>query len=276
MTTKTEHLRIVGLFAHPDDEGFGSGGTLAMLARHGHSITIVCATNGDVGEISDPDLATPETLGSVRKSELRCAMDVTGIHDIRFLDYRDSGMEGSEDNKHPNALINSQPDMVINQITTILSSINPDVILTHDPTGGYGHPDHKTISSYTRKAYLEMVRRENSTKRALYYVCFPKSDFQRVWETLYELGIKPPFASENLNDLGTPDEEVTTIVDVGNYVDTKIASLNCHRTQIDPNGPFEQLPKTMLRDIMSTEHYQLVYPDCYRIDDDILRNFSKP
>ena len=274
MTNKSKPLRIVGIFAHPDDEGFGSGGTLAMLASHGHSITIVCATNGDVGEISDPCLATPETLGSVRKSELRCAMKVTGIHDIRFLDYRDSGMEGTQDNRHPNALINSEPAMVINQISTILSSINPDVILTHDPTGGYGHPDHKTISSYTREAYLEILRRESSTQCALYFVCFPKSDFQRIWETLYELGIKPPFASENLNDLGTPDEAVTTVIDVRSYVDTKIASLNCHKTQIDPNGPFEQLPETMLRDIMSTEPYQLAYQSCYKTDHDSLRNLT--
>ena len=172
------------------------------------------------------------------------------------------------------ALINSEPAMVINQISTILSSINPDVILTHDPTGGYGHPDHKTISSYTREAYLEILRRESSTQCALYFVCFPKSDFQRIWETLYELGIKPPFASENLNDLGTPDEAVTTVIDVRSYVDTKIASLNCHKTQIDPNGPFEQLPETMLRDIMSTEHYQLAYQSCYKTDHDILRNLT--
>ena len=101
-----------------------------------------------------------------------------------------------------------------------------------------------------------------------------KSDFQRIWETLYELGIKPPFASENLNDLGTPDEAVTTVIDVRSYVDTKIASLNCHKTQIDPNGPFEQLPKTMLRDIMSIEHYQLAYQSCYKTDHDILRNLT--
>lgn len=78
MNTKPENLRIVGVFAHPDDEGFGSGGTLAMLSSRGHSITIVCATNGDVGEISDLDLATPETLGRVRKSELFSAMNAMG------------------------------------------------------------------------------------------------------------------------------------------------------------------------------------------------------
>ena len=274
MTTKPEKLRIVGVFAHPDDEGFGSGGTLAMMASHGHSITIICATNGDVGEISDPNLATPETLADVRKSELRRAMSVTGIHDVRFLDYRDSGMEGSQDNNHPNALINTESAIVINQIATILADINTDIILTHDPSGGYGHPDHKTISSYTTSAYHKMLGHDATTKCALYYVCFPRSDFQKVWETLYELGIKPPFASENLNDLGTPDELVTTIVDVKHYVNTKIESLNCHKTQIDPKGPFEQLPETMLRDMMSTEHYQLAYPEYYKLDHDILRKLS--
>ena len=274
MTTKPEKLRIVGVFAHPDDEGFGSGGTLAMMASHGHSITIICATNGDVGEISDPNLATPETLADVRKSELRRAMSVTGIHDVRFLDYRDSGMEGSQDNNHPNALINTESAIVINQIATILADINTDIILTHDPSGGYGHPDHKTISSYTTSAYHKMLGHDTTTKCALYYVCFPRSDFQKVWETLYELGIKPPFASENLNDLGTPDELVTTIVDVKHYVNTKIESLNCHKTQIDPKGPFEQLPETMLRDMMSTEHYQLAYPEYYKLDHDILRKLS--
>ena len=274
MTTKPEKLRIVGVFAHPDDEGFGSGGTLAMMASHGHSITIICATNGDVGEISDPNLATPETLADVRKSELRRAMSVTGIHDVRFLDYRDSGMEGSQDNNHPNALINTESAIVINQIATILADINTDIILTHDPSGGYGHPDHKTISSYTTSAYHKMLGHDATTICALYYVCFPRSDFQKVWETLYELGIKPPFASENLNDLGTPDELVTTIVDVKHYVNTKIESLNCHKTQIDPKGPFEQLPETMLRDMMSTEHYQLAYPEYYKLDHDILRKLS--
>ena len=87
-------LSILAVFAHPDDEGFGCGGTLAALVAGGHRVTLICATNGDVGEISDPALATRETLPSVRQGELRAAMDLTGILDVRFLNYRDSGCRG--------------------------------------------------------------------------------------------------------------------------------------------------------------------------------------
>ena len=99
-----EPLTILGVFAHPDDEGFGSGGTLAMLVDKGHRVSLICATNGDVGEISDPALATPENLGQVRQQEMRDAMKVTGVKDVRFLGYRDSGMDGTPDNDNPNSL----------------------------------------------------------------------------------------------------------------------------------------------------------------------------
>ena len=97
-------LTVLSIFAHPDDEAFGSGGTLAELVRKGHKLTTVCATNGDVGEISDPALATPENLWQVRQEELRQAMAVTGISDVRFLGYRDSGMDGTPDNDDPSSL----------------------------------------------------------------------------------------------------------------------------------------------------------------------------
>ena len=91
MTTPTvSRLSVLACFAHPDDEGFASGGLLAMLAAGGARVTLVCATNGDVGEISDPSLATPENLWQVRQQELRNAMAITGVNDLRFLNYRDS------------------------------------------------------------------------------------------------------------------------------------------------------------------------------------------
>jgi mycothiol S-conjugate amidase len=106
----------------------------------------------------------------------------------------------------------------------------------------------------------------------LYYVCFPKITFTKLWQELYNLGIKPPFASEDLESLGTPEDQVTTVVDVSRYVDVKISSLNCHRTQIDPTGPFEQLPKDIMREIMSTEHYALVSDTKYAKYGDTLLN----
>ena len=120
MKSNLSDLSILAVFAHPDDEGFGCGWTRAMLAARGAKITLVCATNGDAGEISDPELATRETLAQVRRDELRLAMDITGVHDIRFLGYRDSGMAGTEDNNHPDALFQADADHVIDQLVAVL------------------------------------------------------------------------------------------------------------------------------------------------------------
>ncbi|HRX04523.1 MAG TPA: PIG-L family deacetylase, partial [Anaerolineae bacterium] len=94
---------VLALFAHPDDEAFGTGATLAHYARSGAQVSLVCATNGDVGEIAEGVDATPETLWRVRQDELRCAADNLGVHDLVFLNYRDSGMAGTEQNADPRA-----------------------------------------------------------------------------------------------------------------------------------------------------------------------------
>ena len=104
----------------------------------------------------------------------------------------------------------------------------------------------------------------------LYYVCFPRSNFQRMWRKMVEMDISPPFASQDIDKVGTPDDEVTTVLDISNYVDTKIDSLNCHRTQINPDGPFAQLPQEMMREIMATEYYTLVSPSGPRPEEDLL------
>ena len=266
------HLRMLAAFAHPDDEGFGSGGTLAMLVERGAHVTLVCGTNGDVGEISDPALATPENLGQVRQHELRNAMDVTGVKDVRFLNYRDSGMVGTPDNDHPDSLHQAESESVVEKLLDVISEVRPNVVITHDPTGGYGHPDHRAMCRHVTEAVARSREKDVGTSQqaygsigkgssCLYYVCFPRSNFQRMWQKMVEMDIKPPFASEDVDKVGTPDDEVTTTIDVSNHVDTKIASLNCHRTQIDQNGPFAQLPEEMTREIMGTEYYALVESD---------------
>ena len=258
-TPSVSRLSVLACFAHPDDEGFSSGGLLAMLAAGGARVTLVCATNGDVGEISDPSLATPENLWQVRKQELRNAMAITGISDIRFLDYRDSGMDGTDDNLHPNAYCNADDDAIIGQLTGIIAEINPHLVLTHDPSGGYGHPDHKTMCSHATAA-AERASDPDAATPLLYYTCFPRSVFQRMWQEMTDRGITPPFAVDAVDTLGTPDEDVTTTLDVSEWVETKIASLSCHRTQIHDDGPFEQLPTAVVHRLMGTEYYQLAAP----------------
>lgn len=249
-------LSVLAVFAHPDDEGFGAGGTLAMLVRRGHRVTLICATNGDVGEISDPQLATPDNLWQVRQQELRAAMRITGISDLRFLNYRDSGMDGTDDNRHPASLCQADPERVAGQLLAVMQERAPDLVLTHDPTGGYGHPDHIAISRHTRAA-LGRWAASGAKPPLLYYICFPRSFFQQTWRKMLELGIKPPFGSDDVADMGTPDEEVTTTKHIGEFLELKQESLNCHRTQIDPNGAFFQLPPEFVDLLMSTEYYAL-------------------
>ena len=257
-------ISVLGAFAHPDDEGFGCGGTLAMLVARGARVTVAVGTNGDVGEISDPALATPETLHLVRQEEMRQAMKITGVQEVRFMGYRDSGMAGTPENDHPRSLYQAPRDRVADELAQIIRETRPDAVLTHDPTGGYGHPDHTTMCELVTRAF-QVVTGEGGTAQEsrtmlLYYVCFPRSSFRRMWQQMLDAGVTPPFASLDIDRLGSPDDEVTTTLDIREYVDTKIESLNCHRTQIDSNGPFPQLPPDVTRDMMGIEYFALVEP----------------
>lgn len=250
-------LTILSIFGHPDDEAFGSGGTLAGLVLKGHKLTVVCATNGDVGEISDPALATPENLGEVRQGELRRAMAVTGISDVRFLGYRDSGMQGTPDNENPASLSQADPAKVEEQISALMDELSPDIVFTHDPTGGYGHPDH--IAVYERTT--SVVEAMTGKRPHLYYVCFPRGNFRKLWQQMLDADITPPFAAEIMDTIGSPDDYVTTVKDVSAYVDIKQESVRCHRTQMDPNGPFGQIAPDIMSAWMSTEFFYLKRPD---------------
>ena len=252
-------LSVLACFAHPDDEGFAAGGLLAMLAAGGARVALVCATNGDVGEISDPELATPDNLWQVRQQELRNAMAVTGVSDLRFLNYRDSGMDGTADNRHPNAYCNAAADAVIGHLAGVIAAVNPHIVLTHDPSGGYGHPDHKTMCAHATAAVQRASDPDGATP-LLYYVCFPRQVFRRWWQEMVDRGITPPFAVDAVDALGTPDEDVTTTVDVSSWVEIKLRSLRCHRTQLHDTGPFSQLPPDVINTLMGVEFYQLAYP----------------
>ncbi|NQW22476.1 MAG: PIG-L family deacetylase [SAR202 cluster bacterium] len=269
MTTESEdksQLTVLGLFAHPDDEAFGSGGTLAGLVQKGHKITVVCATNGDVGEISDPALATPENLWQVRQGELSRAMAVTGVPDVRFLNYRDSGMPGTADNDNPASLFQSDLAKVEGQIKDIIDELAPDLVFTHDPTGGYGHSDHITVHERTTSVIEAMTAK----RPHLYYVCFPQKNFRKLWQLMTDNGITPPFAEDMLDSIGSPDDYVTTVNDVTAYVEVKRESLQCHQTQVNPNGPFGKLAPDILTEWMGTEYFYLKQPDNGDTQADIL------
>ena len=144
---------LLAVLAHPDDESFGMGGTLAYYAQNGVRTELVCATKGEVGEMDPKYLHDNLTSADVRVQELRCAAGILGLSYIHFLDYRDSGMTGSTDNQHPKALCNQPVTQVAAEVADIIRKVKPNVVVTFDPIGGYRHPDHIAIHQAAVEAY---------------------------------------------------------------------------------------------------------------------------
>ncbi|MEE8205050.1 MAG: PIG-L family deacetylase, partial [Dehalococcoidales bacterium] len=139
--------------AHPDDETFGVGGTLAKYAAAGVRVYYACGTRGEVGSANPEDTKEGSDFGDVRWAELQCAAAIIGLSDVIYLGYRDSGMPGSADNKHPNALAAAPIEEVTGRIVKIIRDLKPEVIITFDPIGGYRHPDHIAAHNATVKAF---------------------------------------------------------------------------------------------------------------------------
>ncbi len=139
--------------AHPDDETFGLGSTLAFYAAAGVKIYYVCATRGEAGINNLNQLREFASLGELRSDELSCAARILGLSGVVHLGYRDSGMPGTDENKHPEALALAPLDEVSERIARIIRNLKPDVVITHDPIGGYRHPDHIAVHNATVKAF---------------------------------------------------------------------------------------------------------------------------
>lgn len=264
-----ENRSLLAVFAHPDDESFSSGGTLAHYAAEGVRVVLVCATRGEVGGIADPSLATPETLGQVREAELRCAAQALGIAEVIFLSYRDSGMAGAPENEDPRAFINAPAEEVVARLVGIIRRLRPQVIITFEPGGGYGHPDHIAVHRHTVAAFHaagDPARYPDQgapwQPARLFYTAIPRSFFVEMRKRLEALGIDTSEFDrfEKRGMIGWPDEEVNVTLDVSRTVEAKWRALNCHRTQFGPDNFFRRLPENMLKEMMSREHFALAWP----------------
>ena len=264
-------LTLMAVFAHPDDESFGTGGT---LARYGADpdvrVVLVCATLGEAGQISDPSLATPERLGAVRENELRCACQALGVDALHLLGYRDSGMAGTPENLDPRALANADLDQVVGQIVDKIRRERPDVVVTFDQTGGYGHPDHVAVHYHTRAAFSaaadparfpEQLAAGLSPHQAqkLYYTAIPRRFFVAAAEKMQELRIEVPerYLQRLEGPLGLPDAACTTDVHVADYLDAKQTAVACHATQLHADSIFSMLPIEVMRELQRWECFQL-------------------
>jgi N-acetyl-1-D-myo-inositol-2-amino-2-deoxy-alpha-D-glucopyranoside deacetylase len=144
---------LVFFGAHPDDESFGVGSTLAQYAASGVKVYYVCSTGGELGTVDQSHLREHDTIEKLRIAELKCAAEVLGLARVFYLGYRDSGMRGSPENKHPDSLAMAPLEEVAGRAVKIIREIKPDVVITHNSGGGYGHPDHIATHNATVKAF---------------------------------------------------------------------------------------------------------------------------
>lgn len=230
--------RLVVIFAHPDDESFGFGGVLSAAADAGWETTYVVGTRGEVGEILIPELATRETLGEVREGELRAALDALGVNDVRFLGYRDSGMEGTPENEHPRAFINQNVDAVAEIVAEIILGKRPTIVITYGPDGIYGHPDHIMAGKAGEAAVCKAGERGWQTPN-LYYSSASRERIRRM--ASYPSSPFAKMAPELLETFGTPAADISTWMDVRPFSERKLAALRSHQTQVGANGPFAHL-----------------------------------
>ncbi|MFC1899628.1 PIG-L deacetylase family protein [Chloroflexota bacterium] len=139
--------------AHPDDESFGVGSTLAQYAASGVNVYYVCSTGGEEGTVEPLFLENFNSIKELREYEMKCAAEVLGLAGVYNLGYRDSGMPSSESNKHPKSMVMAGTDEIAGRVVKILREIKPDVVVTHDSGGGYGHPDHIATHNGVEKAF---------------------------------------------------------------------------------------------------------------------------
>lgn len=190
--------RLLAVLAHPDDETFGMGGTLALYARRGHDVYLVCATRGEAGTVDPEYMRGFRTVGELREAELRCAAEHLGLKDVQFLGYRDSGMPGSPDNHHPDAQIAHPVDGVAGKIVSHIRQLQPDIVVTFDPIGGYRHPDHIHVHKATKLAFeraddpaFHPEAGKPFNPRALYYHVFPRRYWRLLTQIMPIFGVDP-------------------------------------------------------------------------------------
>ena len=253
------------IFPHPDDEGTMSGALLAY-GQAGIETGLICITRGEVGEIADPALATPQTLGVVREGEMRAAAEALGVRNLWFVGYRDSGMVGTADNQDARSLVQANPAEVVGKLVAVIREFRPQVVVTFDETGGYGHPDHIAAYRHTTSAfyaaadavqYPELGAAHQVSK--LYYSSFPRSALRKMgeWMRSQQAEVEAWVTKLDPEQLGMPDEQIDVYLDVQTQMEAKGRSWAMHRTQMNPNSSFAKIPEEVQREWRSYEYYHL-------------------
>ena len=233
---------ILAVLAHPDDESFGMGGTLALYAQKGYAVHLVCATLGEAGTVDDEFLQNYDSIKALREDELHCATRSLGLTALHLLGYRDSGMPDTPENEHPNALINHAMEEVAGKVVKYIREIKPDIVLTFDPIGGYRHPDHIHIQKATTLAFekagdasFHPDAGSPFKPKALYYHLFPRGFLKWATRFMPLIGMNPRKWGRNkdidLKSLVDVQFPTDARIDIREVIKTKREAGACHASQ---------------------------------------------
>lgn len=262
---------LLAVLAHPDDESFGMGGTLALYASRGVEVHLVCATRGEVGEVAAKYLQGFNSIAERRESELRCAAGHLRLSGVHFLGYRDSGMAGSPDNQHPQALAAQPVEQVASEVMEYIRRLRPQVVVTFDPIGGYKHPDHIAIHRATVQAFQmaadASITSAHSPHQAgkLYFHIIPKGFLRLGVRVLRLFGQDPRRFGQNkdidlLSLIEEGDFPTHAVIDYGKVARQAEQAAACHASQGGErmaNGPARWIQRLLgLRD-----QFMRAYPE---------------
>jgi len=262
--------------AHPDDETIGTGTTMAKYAADGVQVTLVTCTLGEEGEILIPDLAhlaadREDALGRHRIGELAEAMQILGVADHRFLGgagrFRDSGMMGVDSNDRADCFWRADLLEAATELVAVIREVKPQVVITYDDFGGYGHPDH--IQAHRVTHYAVSLAESPSFRpdlgaawavQKVYWTAFPRSIIREGIQALKDSGSDSEFAAMDPDDLpfACDDDLITTAIDGSGFIDAKMAALAAHRTQVSVDGGFFALSNNLGSQVWGTEYFRLV------------------
>jgi len=229
--------RVLVVVAHPDDETFGTGSLLLRLADRGVTTGVCCASRGEAGDVREGVPVPAGGVAALREAELRCAADALGVSEVFLLDLLDSGMTGTA----PADSIAGAPMYdVTRRVSDAVAAFGPDLLVTLD--GGDGHRDHVRVRDAAVSAGCEHGI-------PVWLHCLPRGLMRRWAQSLAGQDPDSPYLA--LGELGTPDEQITTRIDTGEFYDRRWEAIALHRSQV---SPYEALPQDLQRAFLATEH----------------------
>ncbi len=266
----TEHPPTIMLVhAHPDDEAIGTGGVALRYADEGVRVVLVTCTRGEEGEIVVPEWDTPENharLAEMRDKEMEAALKVLKINDFHQLGYRDSGMINTPANEHPESFNKADLHTATGRLVELVRHYRPQVLISYNEEGGYGHPDHIMAHKITVGAFHAAGDPEQYPDvgepwepAKLYYTAFRRSVWRKAWEAMRARGEKTPLDDPEF-DLSryVDDPRTTTAINIAAYLPQKLEALLCHKTQIAPTWGFLNLPEDLREELLTHEDFVLV------------------